>query len=67
MAFVHYLRQQELRITARQYRVNLKEKLADPRFGADISPLLRTGITFSIEDALENVEDQLLQHLDAAW
>jgi len=66
-AFTHYMQQQGARITARQYRANLKEKVADPRFGADIAPLLRNGVDFSIDDALARVEDQLLQHLDAAW
>jgi len=66
-AFIHYMQQQGVRITTRQYRANLKEKMADPRFGADIAPLLRAGIAFSIDEALEHVEDQLLQHLDAVW
>ena len=66
-AFIHYIQQQGVRITAKQYRANLKEKMTDPRFGADITPLLRDGIVYSIDDALAHVEDQLWQHLDAAW
>jgi hypothetical protein len=66
-AFIHYVQQQGVRITAGQYHANLKEKMTDPRFGADIAPLLRDGIVFSIDDALAHVEDQLLQHLDTAW
>ena len=41
--------------------------MTDSRFGADITPLLRVGIDFAIDEALERIEEQLLCHLDAAW
>lgn len=66
-AFTYYIQQQGARITAKQFRANLKEKMTDPRFGADITPLLRDGMMFSIDEALTHVENQLVQHLDAAW
>ncbi len=66
-SFIHYVHRQGLRITAGQYRANMQEKMRDPRFGADITPLLRAGIDFAFDEALERVEEQLLRHLDAAW
>lgn len=66
-SFIHYVTQQGLRITAGQYRANMQEKMTDTRFGADITPLLRAGIDFAIDEALVRVEEQLLRHLDVAW
>jgi predicted nucleotidyltransferase component of viral defense system len=66
-AFMHYVSRQGLRITTGQYQANLREKMTDPRFGADIAPLLRDGIAFSLDEALARVEEQFLRHLDAAW
>ncbi len=67
IAFVHYLRQQGLRISARQFQLNMQEKLKDPKFGMDILPLLRSGIEFDTDDAITRVEDRLISQIDAAW
>ena len=66
-SFIHYVHQQGFRITAGQYRTNMQEKMTDPRFGADITPLLRVGINFAVDKALVRIEEQLFRHLDAAW
>ena len=66
-SFIHYVHRQGLRITAGQFRINMQEKMTDPRFGADIIPLIRAGIDFAIDEAYIRVEEQLLCHLDAAW
>ena len=67
MVFIHYLRQQGLRVTAKQFRANMREKISDPRFAGDILPLLRNSITFTLEDAMVRLENQVMSQIDAAW
>ncbi|MEI7832448.1 MAG: nucleotidyl transferase AbiEii/AbiGii toxin family protein [bacterium] len=65
--FVEYVRNQGLRITASQFRQNLREKISDHQFGTDIITLLRPDITFDIDQAYERVEAAYISKLDAAW
>lgn len=66
-AFVEYVSNQRLQITALQFRQNLHEKLADHQFGMDIMPLLRPDMAFDLDDAYVRVEEAFLAKLDAAW
>ena len=66
-AFVHYVAEQNRKITARQFRKNLEEKKKDRNFGTDVVPLLREGINFLPADAFQRVEDSLISLLDSAW
>ncbi len=66
-SFVHYLAGQKRKITAKQFRLNLAEKRKDRNFGADVMALLREGVSFSVPEALQRVEDNLILLLDSAW
>lgn len=66
-SFVHYLAGQNRKVTAKQFQLNLAEKRKDRNFGADVLPLLRNGVNFSVPEALQRVEDNLILLLDSAW
>ena len=50
-------------VTRAQYESNLQQKLSDPQFTADISPLLATGRSWDITEAAETVTVALIQRL----
>lgn len=64
---VAYLASQENRISTREFRANLYDKQTDREFRDDIRPLLRDGINFDIDQAIERVDAHLIQYLDTAW
>ncbi len=66
-AFVEYVGNQGLQITAAQFRQNMQDKLADRQFGMDILPLLRTDTSFALDEAYNRVEEAFISQLDAAW
>jgi len=58
--FDRYMREGGHRVTRAVFAANLQRKLADPLFRADMSPLLRPGIGWDMELAVEVVTTQLL-------
>jgi predicted nucleotidyltransferase component of viral defense system len=66
-AFVEYVSNQGLRITASQFRQNLIVKQADSQFREDIIPLLRPEISFNINQALAQIEETFISKIDATW
>jgi len=62
-AFAHYLAVEELRITRAMFEQNLAEKLLDPRFAADLGPLLAHGHTWARDDAARQIRETILSLL----
>ncbi len=54
---------EDARVTRAMFEMNLAEKLRDPRFTADIGPLLAPGHTWKIEDAANRVADTIVARL----
>lgn len=50
-------------ITKEQFQQNMTDKLADPRFTADISPLLAPGFEWNLEKAYAIVSKELIERL----
>ena len=63
--FVRYVRESGLRILQGEFRRNLQEKLSDPVFRADITPLLRPDTGWDFEVAARLVDDELLSLIPA--
>lgn len=63
MAFSQYMDHSGHRVTRAQFEENFHEKLSDPQFAADISPLLAEGFEWNMEDAAEIVRSTLIQRL----
>jgi len=65
--FVAYLSMQGYHVSAKEFEANLYAKQADREFRDDIRALLRDGIVFDIDQAVERIDLRLLCHVDAAW
>jgi hypothetical protein len=50
-------------VTRAMFEQNMHEKLIDPLFTADISPLLASGHSWDIKSAAEIIGTQLIQRL----
>jgi predicted nucleotidyltransferase component of viral defense system len=64
---VAYMAAQGNRVSTKEFQANLRAKQADREFRDDTRPLLRDGVDFDINEAVERVDQRLLQYLDAAW
>jgi predicted nucleotidyltransferase component of viral defense system len=62
-AFKAYMDNQGLKVSKKEFRNNLELKLDDQSFKNDIVPLLRPGISYSIEDAYRLVDNRLINRL----
>ncbi len=62
-AFTYYVQHQGLRITRSAFITNLEEKLENPVFTADMTPLLRMGATWDPAGDTELVVDTLVSRL----
>jgi predicted nucleotidyltransferase component of viral defense system len=61
--FAAYMEHGGHRITRALFEQNMRQKLTDPQFTADISPLLATGYAWNIGGAAEVVATALVQRL----
>ena len=66
-AFVEYVAADGLRITGSEFIANLMDKREDAHFRRDIVPLLRGGIEFDVDKAIDRIVEAFIQHIDAAW
>lgn len=66
-AFVRYVAQSGLHISASEFSDNLERKRADRQFCQDIVPLLRAGVEYDVNAASEHVAETLISRIDAAW
>ncbi len=62
-AFYKYMQAVDSRVTRKQFRNNLSNKLTDRDFGGDIAGLLRAGSQFNIEEAFELVNANIIDKL----
>lgn len=62
-AFQRYMDAEGARITRAMFEMNLAEKLSDPRFTADIGPLLAPGHAWQVEAAARRVGEALVARL----
>ena len=65
-AFDAYMEREDGRVTRALFERNLSDKLRDPRFGADIGPLLAHGYRWAIEEAAQEVSVRLIALLPGA-
>jgi len=63
-AFRRYIAFQQLRVTQKQLRRNVRLKLKERVFVSDTFPLLRPDIDYSVEDAYALLDEKLLSILD---
>jgi len=55
-------------VTRAQFEANLHEKANDPDFRADILPLIRPGVDWKFENALQLVGERIIEKLPGdAW
>lgn len=62
-SFLRYMEHEQHQITRALFEENLAEKLEDPTFLADISPLLSDGYKWDPEAEAPTVSSQLIEHL----
>jgi predicted nucleotidyltransferase component of viral defense system len=62
-SFLRYMEHEQHQITRALFEENLAEKLQDPTFLADISPLLSDGYKWDPEAEAPIVSSQLIEHL----
>ncbi len=62
-AFSEYMAHGGHKVTRAQFEQNIDAKLNDPKFTADIGPLLSEEYTWNLEEAAERVSTGLVRHL----
>ena len=62
-AFSEYVMHGGSQVSRIQFEQNLRDKLRDPEFNRDISPLLSTGYRWDLDDAARIVSDRLIARL----
>ena len=65
--FVRYVSASGLHISTSEFISNLDRKCDDRQFRRDIVPLLRAGIEYDVDKAVERVTNVLLTGIDSAW
>lgn len=58
--FRRYMEASESRVTGREYRLNMEQKLSHPDFVHDTDDLLRSGVVFDIEGAYAVLDREVL-------
>jgi len=62
-AFSAYMKNDGHNVTRAQFEKNIASKLDDPKFAADIGPLLAAGFTWDIKTAAPSVSSRLIERL----
>ncbi len=65
-AFHKYMDELGLRVSRAEFEANLADKLADPRFRADLTPLLAPGEAWNIDDGHALVHREIVMRLPGA-
>lgn len=65
--FVKYMHASGLHVSTSEFVSNIEEKRSDRQFCQDINPLLRTGIEYNVNAAVEQVTNRLLARIDTSW
>jgi hypothetical protein len=61
--FVEYLRSSGLRVSRAELEANLRRKLEDPLFTADLRPLLASGVDWDLDSAARLVFEEIAPRL----
>jgi predicted nucleotidyltransferase component of viral defense system len=61
--FDRYMQEEGHAVTRAQFEANLNAKRDDPAFRADVAPMLRAGIDWDFDTAMQCVLEQLIAHL----
>lgn len=59
-SFAHYLGQEKRKVSRAEFEANMAQKMCDPKFLADISPLLAHGSQWDIKTAERVVQNKLI-------
>lgn len=62
--FKNYMESSRLRVSAREYRMNMEAKLSLPEFRSDTEDILRTGLEYPIDEAYELFDMEVLSVLE---
>lgn len=62
-AFKHYMNEEGNAVTQKEFLENLGKKIEDPDFIGDMNGLLRSGLTYDINEAYEFVKANLLEKI----
>ncbi len=62
--FQEYLSRQQLRVSAKAFRESMAVKLSRPDFRNDTRDLLRTGVSYDLDEAWRLVDERLVAHID---
>lgn len=65
--FVRYISASGLHISTSEFLDNLVMKCADGQFCQDITPLLRAGMDYDVNEAVARVSNTLVLRIDKAW
>ena len=62
-AFDRYLAAEGLSVSKKEYQENVLKKIKNPRFLSDIRPLLRAGVDYNVQEAVQLLLDRLVSRL----
>lgn len=62
-AFKYYMKEEGNSVTQKEFIDNMEKKINDADFIGDMNGLLRTGITYDINEAYELVREQILERI----
>ncbi|MBK9622674.1 MAG: nucleotidyl transferase AbiEii/AbiGii toxin family protein [Candidatus Obscuribacter sp.] len=62
-SFVQYMSHNNIKVSRAEFEENLLKKLADPSFRDDIRPLIRSGVTYDVDEAGRYVLDEIVSRL----
>lgn len=61
--FLEYMRHNRLKVSQAEFEENLLQKLRDPAFRRDTTPLLRSGIDYNVDQAAEYLMTEIVKRL----
>lgn len=62
-AFKHYMKEEGNEVTRKEFIENMDKKIEDSDFMGDMNGLLRSGISYNINEAYEFVKTNLLEKI----
>jgi len=62
-SFLHYMGNNNMKVSRAEFEENLLKKLKDAAFRGDIRPLLRPGITYDVEEAARFMLEEIVSRL----
>lgn len=62
-AFKHYMKEEDNSVTQKEFIENMEKKIEDADFIGDLNGLLRSGITYDINEAYKFIKTNLLEKI----